>query len=224
METSAPEDKTVRADFSASLSTSRLLVLVFACFVLSAIALAVDMPVMRWMDGHELPGDLRRLVHLSEVFGWGGTVWLIILTAGVLDRRGWRVAIPLAVSSLGAGLAANGIKLLVGRLRPRAADDMVTIWDSFVGFLPTMRSEWAGMSSSALQSFPSAHAATAAGLALGLALSYPRGRWLFAFFALLAMFQRMYGLSHWCSDVLAGAALGLLVAAGVQRRICSRLN
>lgn len=201
---------------TSSLSPRRLFTLALVFAALSAAALAMDAPVMHWAKDHELRGDLGRLVRLAEVFGWGGTVTLIVLTAAMLDSRRWRIAVPLAVSSLGAGLLADGLKLMVGRLRPSAATDITSIWDSFVGFLPTLNSELAGMKHYAFQSFPSAHAATAAGLAAGLAIFYPRGRWLFALFALLAMTQRVNAQAHWCSDVLAGAALGLLVTALVQ--------
>ena len=200
-----------------SLSPRRLYTLAILCTALSAAALAMDMPVLQWAKAHALHGDLGRLVRLAETFGWGGTVTLIVLTAGILDSRGWRMAVPLAVSSLGAGQQADGLKLIVGRLRPSAATEITSIGDSFVGFLPTLQSALAGVKHYAFQSFPSAHAATAAGLAAGLAIFYPRGRWLFALFALLAMVQRVDAQAHWCSDVLAGAALGLLVTALVQR-------
>jgi undecaprenyl-diphosphatase len=67
-----------------------------------------------------------------------------------------------------------------------------------------------------LQSFPSGHAATAAGLAVALAVLYPRGRWLFAVLAVLAALQRVEVQSHFPSDVLAGAALGCLTGALVS--------
>ena len=51
------------------------------------------------------------------------------------------------------------------------------------------------------------------GLAIALAAIYPRGRWLFAAFALLACLQRIHALAHFPSDILAGAAIGCLVGA-----------
>ena len=55
--------------------------------------------------------------------------------------------------------------------------------------------------------FPSAHAATAVGLAIALGVLYPRGRWLFIAFAFLAGLQRIEAQAHFASDVLAGAAV-----------------
>ena len=63
-----------------------------------------------------------------------------------------------------------------------------------------------------MQSFPSAHTATAVGLAIGLSWMYPRGRWLFAVFAALVACQRMQSCAHYLSDTLFGATVGFLVA------------
>jgi membrane-associated phospholipid phosphatase len=152
------------------------------------------------------------------VFGYGGTVIVIILAACALDPRGWRVAPRLVISALGAGLAADLVKvLLVVRTRPEASNLEGTAGDTFVSWFPP----WAGERlrelgfkyGSDLQSFPSAHTATAVGLAIGLTSLYPRGWWLFALLAALAGWQRIHSHSHFLSDVLAGAALGLLVGA-----------
>lgn len=205
----------------SSLSTRRLFVAATVCVMLACAALVIDLPVAQYVKAHGLRGELARIVRLSEVFGWGGTVTIIILTAVVLDGRGWRVFLALAIPSLGAGLIADGVKLLVGRWRPVAATTYSSVSETFVGWLPLLKESGATGSKYAMQSFPSAHAATAVGLAAALSLLYPRGRWLFALFALMAMLQRIEGQAHYCSDVLAGAAIGLTVTAAVQ---CSRFG
>jgi membrane-associated phospholipid phosphatase len=194
----------------------RLLVAAVALAALAAAALFVDLPIAQWMKNHGLPGELRRLVRLAEVFGWGGTVALLILTAATLDRRGWRVIPWLAACAFGAGLIADCLKLLVARLRPGAAELSGSAVDTFIAWLPAANRSALGRDHGyALQSFPSAHAATAVGLAIGLSMLYPRGKWLFAAFALLAAVQRIEAQAHFCSDVLAGAAVGCLVSAAV---------
>jgi len=205
----------------SSSSSRRLFVAAVICAVLACAALVVDLPVAQYVKVHGLRGELARLVRLSEVFGWGGTVTIIILMVAVLDGRGWRQFLALAIPSLGAGLIADGVKLLVGRWRPSAAGTFSSVSETFVGWLPLLKEAGATGSKYSMQSFPSAHAATAVGLAAALSLLYPRGRWLFAVFALLAMLQRIEGQAHYCSDVLAGAAIGLLMAATVQ---CSRFK
>jgi membrane-associated phospholipid phosphatase len=188
---------------------------------LSALATQVDLPLARWIKAataaREIPGDFLRLVQLSEAFAYGGTVALIILAALLLDPRGWRVVPRLAICVYGAGILADIGKLLVGRLRPRHANLDGPLAETFVGWLPSWnldRLAELGLSpGNNLRSFPSGHTTTAFGLALGLSLLYPRGRWLFLAIAMLAGYQRIDSESHFLSDVLAGAALALFTAA-----------
>ena len=175
--------------------------------LLAAAALVVDLAVADFVKLGNVPGDLARLVRLSEAFAYGGTVGLIILLAALLDSRGWRVVPRLALTALGAGLVADGIKLLVARQRPSVADLPEHVFDTFVGWLPLLQG------GHSLQSFPSGHTATAVGFAVALSSLYPRGWWLFATFAVLAGFQRIESKSHFTSDVLVGAAIGCLVGA-----------
>ena len=171
------------------------------------VALWIDLPVARGIKLGHLPGDFARLVRLSEAFAYGGTVALFMLLAATLDPRGWRVAPRLAIGALGAGLAADMLKLIVLRQRPSAADLSGSIEQTFAGWLPGFADNHR------LQSFPSAHTATAVGLAITLSTLYPRGRWLFATCAVLAAVQRIESQAHFLSDVLAGAAVACLVGA-----------
>jgi membrane-associated phospholipid phosphatase len=186
---------------------------------LAGLALWIDLPVATWVRDQGFSGEWKRLIRLSETFGWGGTALVIILTAAVLDPRGWRIVPRLATSSLGAGLVADVVKLLLARLRPAAANLSGMVQETFVAWLPTVNAKSLSRAyGHQLQSFPSAHAATAAGLAVGLAALYPRGRWLFFTFAVLAGLQRIDAQAHFTSDVLAGAALGCLISAACQIR------
>lgn len=182
--------------------------------MLAVLAVPIDLPVAQWLGAHELPAAFRRLLRLSEVFAWGVTVTVIVLAAALLDARGWRIVPRLAAVTVGGGLAADTVKLLVARLRPSAADLDGGTLETFVAWLPALDPVLLGQSYGyTLQSFPSGHAATAAGLAVALALLYPRGRWLFGAVAALAAAQRLQGHAHFVSDVLAGASLGALAGA-----------
>jgi membrane-associated phospholipid phosphatase len=195
-----------------------LLAAALALSIAAGGALAIDLPIARAVRESKGPGDLVRLVRLAEAFAYGGSVAILIVAAATLDPRGWRVAPRLVICAFGAGLAADLVKLLVvARLRPAAADLNAAAADTFVAWLPPLASEplqQVGLQySSTLQSFPSAHTATAVGLAIALTALYPRGWWLFTALAIISGAQRMVSQSHFLSDVLAGAAIGCLVGA-----------
>lgn len=188
--------------------------------VAGVAALVVDLAVA---EGHlaeklglaspfRLPGDLRKAIHLCEVFGHGVGVGLILLTVYILDFAGRARLVRMVACVLTAGLTADAIKMLVARTRPYALLDtgvdfsQANVLNTFGPLLPLWTEGHAG------QSFPSAHAATAAGLAVALAWRYPQGRWVFALFAFLAGCQRVVAGAHFVSDVCWGLAVGLMVA------------
>lgn len=175
------------------------------------VAVPFDGAVAHFFLGGGCPGELDKLFDLAEVFGHGTGAALVILTVWVLDPRGWRVAAWLAGATYGAGMGANVLKMLVARSRPNAVVGEIIGWDTFQAWIPLWTAGRGG------QSFPSGHMATATGLAVGLAALVPRGRWLFAGFAVLAGCQRIESGAHFLSDVLWGAAVGLLVGSAVMQ-------
>jgi membrane-associated phospholipid phosphatase len=169
-------------------------------------ALAVDVPLSQWCVEKKCPMFLRDLFGVCETFGNGLGVAMIGATLFFL-APGRRWALPrILCCAYGAGLAANGLKLLVERTRPRAFDFHLDIFSSFGQWLP-------GSGAGSLhQSFPSAHTATAVAFAAALAWLYPRGRWWPFVLAALVGCQRIESGAHFLSDVLWGAALGSLIA------------
>ncbi len=188
-------------------SARRLVAVAGLLLVGALVVLPLDLAVARWAAAEPLPGDLRRMLAWSECFGHGLGAMLILAAIAWLDPPR-RVRLPrVALVALAAGLAADVVKLAVARTRPRAFDLGGEVLASFTGWLPL------GAGGSDQQAFPSAHTATAVGLALALAWLYPRARWLVAMLAVLVACQRMCGSAHYLSDTLAGAACGLLAGA-----------
>jgi membrane-associated phospholipid phosphatase len=170
-------------------------------------ALPFDVRLAQWLAPDDrLPSGLDNLIRLSEVFSHGIGALVLLVTIGVLDSRHRRELLRVGVASLGAGLAANLGKLFLSRTRPYHFDRDGDGWATFGGWFPGLDPV------SHVQSFPSAHAATAIGLAMGLSWLYPHGRWLFYAFALLAASQRIVSKNHYLSDTLWGLAIGYLVA------------
>ncbi len=186
------------------------LALLFA--IASAIALTVDMPVARNTRQHWPLGDLRKLLDVSEVFAHGLGVLMILTTVAVLDPSSRRRLPRVGTCVFGAGVMAQLGKHLVPRIRPNECNMAADVWQTFFAGGGADFARTNSLAGRAIQSFPSGHAATAVALAFGLAWLYPRGRWLFACFAVLAAAQRIQSMSHFVSDTFAGAAIASLVA------------
>jgi membrane-associated phospholipid phosphatase len=192
-----------------------LLGLFCVCVLFAGLA---DSPLAHWLRAEPLPGDIEKVVLLAEVFAHGLGVLLILITVKSLDPRGWRVVPRLAATAYLAGVSANCLKILLIRRRPNQfAVVPDSPLESFEGFLAPWSLPFGEAFDYATQSFPSAHTATAFGLALGLGRLYPRGGRLFLFFAVLAGVQRMVVQAHFLSDVVVGGGVGLVVAASLQR-------
>jgi membrane-associated phospholipid phosphatase len=202
-----PLDHATRSSSNPA-GTAVPLLLASGLFLLLAVAaLTVDLRLAAWCKSQQFPSDLKKFFGLTEVFGHGLGVGLILVAIWQLDRqRLWALPRVMA-TAYGAGLLADLAKLLLGRTRPEFADLHGRVLDTFVGWLPMLSG------GSRQQSFPSAHTATAVGLALALAWLYPRGRWLFLGLAVCVACQRISHKAHFLSDTLVGAALGSLSAA-----------
>ncbi len=185
----------------------------------------VDVPVAAWCRAHRLPGELRRLVDLSETFAHGLAVAVLLGVTASLDpvlrrARSWPAArfdlVRLVAAAYAGGLAVDLVKAVVTRVRPRAVDlaAVTTAFDTF-GAAAAMTTLGGGPlgKSADLMSFPSGHAAVAAGLATALAWKYPHGTLTFAVLAVAAAIQRVVSSAHYPSDVAFGAAVGVAVAA-----------
>jgi membrane-associated phospholipid phosphatase len=191
--------------------------------LLSAAALiTVDPYLSHVLQADWIGDDLKRIILLAEVYAHGSGVAMILLTIAVLHPAVRRSLLRLAVCAFGAGIAANVIKLCVARMRPHSLPDGMLASESFLGLFPLLTAADQPFTH-AMQSFPSGHTATAVGLAVGMSRLYPQGRWLFASFAMLASLQRVVVGAHWPSDVLCGAAVGLVVAAvAMDSRVAGR--
>lgn len=181
-----------------------------------AIAIpSVDMPASSWLRSQHLPGDLRKAIDLSEVFAHGIGAATILLTLWVLapERRS-KLWLAVAIT-LVSGATANALKSGFVRIRPHAEgtlriDSEPQAWKTAENGVELVKpSFWDARQ----RSFPSGHAATAWGLAIGLSFVFPRGISLFAGFATLASVQRLTSGAHYPTDVLAGAAVAFLAAA-----------
>jgi len=108
------------------------------------------------------------VLKFAEKLGNGGGVIAILIALMILDRRVIGRVPQLLAASLGAGLIADCLKLCVDRGRPYSLDlATVTFTSTFHGWFPLLRVP------ASEQGFPSGHATTAAGLAVGAGAAVP---------------------------------------------------
>ena len=147
---------------------------------------------------------------------------MLLVAAFTLTRFRWRqqprISLQLVLATYAGALASSLTKALVTRVRPHSAllGEAMRSVDTFGNLLLSPDASQA--SKAVLMSFPSGHAAVAAGLAATLTHLMPHGRWLFTTLAVMACLQRLAVNTHYLSDVCIGAAMGLLGAALILPR------
>jgi undecaprenyl-diphosphatase len=140
--------------------------------------------------------------HLSDWWVKSLVIVGIGLVADLLERRRFPLGAVLgAVSYLVAEGLSSLLKGVFDRPRPSVADPAVH---------PLVAVPNNG-------SMPSAHAASAFAAAVAVGLLHPRLRWPLVALAALIAFSRVWLGVHYPTDVIAGAALGAVVALVLWR-------
>ena len=190
--------------------------LVFA--ILAALAAIFDIALLQMMQPEMLRGDARRILSLSEFFAHGMCVVVVLWATWVMAPNYRRHLLRLLMCVIWPPLIVHGIKTIVIRRRPTSYLDQL-----LVPSYPASNSEtWRGVVFEGdwnliyqSQSFPSAHTAMVVGFAIAMCWLFPKGKYLFIFLACLASLQRIAFQAHWPSDVLASAAVALLISGGL---------
>jgi len=177
----------------------------------SLLIMRVDQQLSSAIRLGKIPGDLRKMIDLSEAFAHGSGVAAILVALYLCSSRS-RAAVWIAVMmTITSGLAANGLKAVFTRARPYTFDAAAGSTDIAGLDIFGGGSFW----NASIRSFPSGHTATAWGLAIGLSLLYPRGTAVFIVLGCLATFQRLVSGAHFPSDTLAGFGIACLACAAV---------
>ena len=210
-----------QACFTADSRLLKTLALSGVACLAALAALSFDLAVARSFVADSLPGDLRRVLSLCEIFAHGVGVALIGWCLWHLSPPHRRFLPRLISCALLPGLAANLLKLSFCRLRPIYFGEQVpsSIDETWIATLPSVFSTRADFGTYAVTSFPSGHAATAFGLAIGLSWLFPAGRAPFYTMAVLATIQRVASGAHWLSDALVGLALAIFIAGSLTSQV-----
>jgi membrane-associated phospholipid phosphatase len=180
---------------------------------LFAVALAADGPVARWVR------EARPIPRGSAIKAWvkpaGDFKYVAVLipVLFVAHPARWRAGLALVLAcALSGGFYAT--KWVFGRRRPQYSGGEIRPFalDPFTDGLP-------GFFYAKAMSFPSGHACLAFAAAACLAGLWPRGRVLVYAVASTVAVERVLEGAHYPSDVVAGAAFGIL-AARIALRLC----
>jgi len=180
-----------------------------AAVLLGALILLVDRPLAHYCNQHAtgIHNAVAAVSTLGEAAWYLVPSLLVFLIARFMVQRP-AIAAGAVFVFLGvalAGLAADVLKVLVGRSRPS------------VLFKEGGYDIWPLQFNAHYQSFPSGHAACVVAAALTLAVLAPRYRVQFLLAALLVALTRVVLAEHYLSDVVAGAAIAWLVVVTLQR-------
>ncbi|QDV46258.1 PAP2 superfamily protein [Stieleria neptunia] len=172
----------------------------------------IDISVARWFSGDPLPREFRSGLELMQIFSHGSGVFLVLFGIFLMAPQ-CRWHLPrLATLAIGAGAIATLAKMFVLRPRPTGLNlDVASIDSAWLWAFDWTLSQVATFDAST-RAFPSGNMATAMALTVGLWIVLPRGRWLFAAICLGTGLQRLASMAHFPSDILGGAAFGLIWA------------
>ncbi|NTU67542.1 MAG: phosphatase PAP2 family protein [Chlorobiaceae bacterium] len=180
------------------------LLLCAAAWFFADIGLARYFHQFRWASWMGI-WDAITLAGQSEWYLVGGLA--MFLGFRKRNRRASLAGLFIFMSVAVSGLAADLLKLLLGRARPMLLFDPGTF--GFGGF--RFGYEW--------NSFPSGHSATALSVAVALSLLQPRYRLPFLAAGVLIAASRVVLCHHYLSDVLAGSMLGAATAMLLYQRL-----
>lgn len=187
--------------------------LVTMLVVAGACILPFDAAITTAWSGLDLPGDVDQELRSLQQFGQFGSLVLVAIVVCLLDRPAFRrTLLDLGLAMLIGILIANLLKSGIGRVRPAFGEA-----DAFLG--PWWTRGDGELAWSQRASMPSSHTMAAAILATWMWTVVPRVRWLGVVLCTIVGAARVRFGAHWPSDVLFGAALGVLSGTVVIGRL-----
>jgi membrane-associated phospholipid phosphatase len=178
-----------------------------AAILVAIIWRFADAPITAWAERVQ-SSNIQDTIRIANRFGGGmnpAMVVVFFLVAGVVYRtRHWiAYGVAMALAGAAAGVSVQIVKYTAGRTRPE-------LW---LGPFHHARA--------AATSFPSGHTVGAFALAGVLMLASPSRtmRTVAFLLALSVAVSRVLAFRHWTSDVLASAAIGMILAAIAVRAV-----
>ncbi len=157
---------------------------------------------------HHRAGWLDPVFEGLSYAGRLGLLWLVIALVLSAVYRRWGVFALTVIAVALSDWSATGLKALIERPRPPVR------YPEPKTLVPVPHDA----------SFPSGHAATSFAAATMLSFAFPRLAPFLYVLAAAVAFSRVYVGVHYPLDVIAGAALGVLIAKALRLLVQQRLN
>jgi membrane-associated phospholipid phosphatase len=182
-------------------------------FLLTTLLIAIsyfnwDFPLLYYCKGLDV--SILNIAQIVTAFGKSTWYFILFIPAYILFRFVWKNKLLwsmrflfLLISISASGLISILIKWLVGRYRPSMLEK------GFFGF------NYFGVGYE-LTSFPSGHTVTAFSLATAISILFPRAGIAAFIIAISIGMSRIMLTSHYLSDVIGGAGIGILCTLAVK--------
>jgi membrane-associated phospholipid phosphatase len=187
---------------------------ILALIVVGVVAFWLDPFVIRIVAEHSNKAAKQFASLLSEFGDWpeliamGAVAWFLV-------RRNQRLAsavVCMMIAATLAGAAVNSVRLLSGRARPNNAEvapGWYGVWRDGNWLIGKYK----------YHSFPSGHTGSAVAFFAVLGFAFRGWNWAFLLIGLAIGWSRVYLNSHYLSDVMIGAVVGLYFAQLTWNRI-----
>jgi membrane-associated phospholipid phosphatase len=184
---------------------NKLAVTLFALGIFALSVLYLDKFLLSWTrELNDCKSSLCALLdtiypfisYVSNGLSFIAVILVLFILAKFYNKRFYEVNTSLCAGFAATGIVAQLLKHLIGRARPKLTDNFIVIGPSW---------------ESKYDSIPSGHTAVAFCFASILSEYYPKHRTLFYLLAILVGVGRLKIPSHFLSDVVAGAVIGLFI-------------
>jgi len=159
-------------------------------------------------------GTFEDILEVADLAGGPNVNYVVVGLAGTSlftkNRRFQDAAVTSLQTLVYAGLIGYGLKGILGRLRPSQTDDPNAFFET-TGKNP--------FSSEGNSSYPSGHAIASFGIVTPWVLYYP-SPFTYALYAIPVgtTLSRLAIYKHWMTDMIAGAAIGILMGRYLSLR------
>ena len=174
---------------------------------------SIDVRIFRFLNGSIKNPLLDGLMPVVTDFRRSRVIVILVWAALVIlggQKGRWAGLMIILLVAASDQLSSSLIKPLVERMRPCEVLGNIHLWYGPEGWIVTPLEVIGGYKTSF--SFPSSHAANITSSMLFLALVYRRWAAVPVTVMILVSLSRIYIGVHWPSDVLAGMALGAILA------------